>query len=394
MSAWYTPVSGSYRVSSNFEGGFRTSGGHSGIDFAAPHGSIVRAVVPGVVISSGWGGAYGNLVKVRHADGTIGYYAHNSRNVVKPGMKVSRGTPLGYVGSTGNSTGPHSHFEVRRNGTPVDPTPWLSQNYRATSATSNQSLSPGVYDGVRLDAEQLRMAQIIISTGKSMGASDRDVVIGLMTAMQESRLRNLNYGHSDSLGLFQQRPSQGWGSVSQVTNPQYAARKFFDALLRVGNRDRMRLTEAAQAVQRSAFPNAYAQWEGLARSIFGNPGAGSYFVDDYNQFHTREMYRDPAAVFASLGMPSMGVTVAPESPTDTPGAGPTESAGEAVTASFDEEEFQGFEWGPFEIPPVDQVPLGEEPPAPVTIEPVERRPASGSGRTPTRVPAGRGRLEY
>jgi hypothetical protein len=102
-----------------------------------------------------------------------------------------------------------------------------------------------------------------------MGASQRDLVIGLMTAYQESRLRNLNYGDRDSLGLFQQRPSQGWGSKSQVTNPQYSARKFFSTLFQVSGRNRMSLTGAAQAVQRSGFPNAYAQWESLARAILG-----------------------------------------------------------------------------------------------------------------------------
>jgi hypothetical protein len=148
--------------------------------------------------------------------------------------------------------------------------PWLDKNYRQDRSTSSPlASSPGSYGGEKLSAEQLRNARTIVSVGRSMGASQRDLVIGLMTAYQESRLRNLNYGDRDSLGLFQQRPSQGWGSKAQVTNPQYSSRKFFSTLFQVSGRNRMSLTGAAQAVQRSAFPNAYAEWEGLARAILG-----------------------------------------------------------------------------------------------------------------------------
>lgn len=118
-----------------------------------------------------------------------------------------------------------------------------------------------------LEAERRANAQIIVDVGRQMGASDRDILIGLMTAMQESSLRNLNYGDRDSLGLFQQRPSQGWGSPSQIMNPRYAAKKFFDELLKVPNRNSMSLTQAAQRVQRSAYPNAYAKHENYARSL-------------------------------------------------------------------------------------------------------------------------------
>lgn len=127
----------------------------------------------------------------------------------------------------------------------------------------------GVYGGVSLGSEELRNASIIASVGKSMGASARDIMISFMTAMQESRLQNLNYGDRDSVGLFQQRPSQGWGSVAQIMNPEYASRKFFEGLLRVGNRDSMPPTLAAQAVQRSGFPYAYAKWQPMAEQLLG-----------------------------------------------------------------------------------------------------------------------------
>lgn len=146
------------------------------------------------------------------------------------------------------------------------------------------SAAAGKYGGTFFDANQLKNAGIIANVGRDMGMSQRDIVIGLMTAMQESMLRNINYGDRDSLGLFQQRPSMGWGSPSQVTDPVYAARKFFSALKGVENRNSMPLTLAAQAVQRSAFPYAYAKWEDEARAIFAamrgatSPGAGGGFI--------------------------------------------------------------------------------------------------------------------
>jgi hypothetical protein len=134
-------------------------------------------------------------------------------------------------------------------------------------STAGAQGTPDMRSLGNLSAEQKRNAQTIIDVGRQRGASDRDIQIALMTAMQESGLRNLNHGDRDSLGLFQQRPSQGWGSPDQVTNPTYAANKFYDHLLRLNNRDNMSLTQAAQAVQRSAYPDAYAKHEGVARAL-------------------------------------------------------------------------------------------------------------------------------
>lgn len=139
----YVPVKGA-RVSSNYKGGFRSSGGHSGIDFAARTGSRIYAVAGGKVLSVGWGGAYGNLTKVLHDDGSIGYYAHQSRFAVKPGQRIEQGSLLGFVGSTGNSTGPHLHFEVRKNGKPHNPLPWLEG---AASGKRTGSLAKGPTKG-------------------------------------------------------------------------------------------------------------------------------------------------------------------------------------------------------------------------------------------------------
>jgi hypothetical protein len=114
---------------------------------------------------------------------------------------------------------------------------------------------------VGLYPEQMANAATIVAVGVISGIPDRGVVIALATAMQESELYNLSYGDRDSLGLFQQRPSQGWGTADDVQDPRYAAQAFYNQLVRVPGWADMRLTDAAQAVQRSAYPEAYQKWE-------------------------------------------------------------------------------------------------------------------------------------
>lgn len=117
--------------------------------------------------------------------------------------------------------------------------------------------------------EQLANAAIIYSVGSAMGMSRRDIQTALITAMVESNLINVNYGDRDSLGLFQQRPSQGWGTPEQVQDPQYAARKFYTTLRALGDeRYQMGMGEAAQAVQRSAYPDRYAERIGDMRAMW------------------------------------------------------------------------------------------------------------------------------
>jgi len=120
-------------------------------------------------------------------------------------------------------------------------------------------------------AEQIRNAAIIINVGSELKLPPRAWVIAVATAMQESRLSNLGHlgarNDHDSLGLFQQRPSAGWGTPAQVQDPVYASRKFYEKLQTVNGWERMPLTRAAQRVQRSAYPNAYAKHEGLATQI-------------------------------------------------------------------------------------------------------------------------------
>ncbi|MCP4644686.1 MAG: peptidoglycan DD-metalloendopeptidase family protein [bacterium] len=94
---------------------------HDGIDLAAPSGTKIYPVAPGRVAFSGWQGGYGQVVVVKHADGSESVYGHTSQNLVKEGQRVITTTPIGAVGSTGRSTGPHLHFELRRGGRAVDP---------------------------------------------------------------------------------------------------------------------------------------------------------------------------------------------------------------------------------------------------------------------------------
>ncbi|WP_092387859.1 LysM peptidoglycan-binding domain-containing protein [Curtobacterium sp. YR515] len=131
--------------------------------------------------------------------------------------------------------------------------------------------------GPSLSAEQRGNAATIVAVGRSLGVSDHGIVIALAAAMQESSLRNLSHGDRDSVGLFQQRPSQGWGSAAALQDPATAAKRFFTGnpghtrgLLDIAGWSSMNVTTAAQAVQVSAYPKAYAQWEKTAQSLLAS----------------------------------------------------------------------------------------------------------------------------
>ncbi|MFH8560930.1 heavy metal transporter [Streptomyces sp. NPDC017988] len=110
-------------------------------------------------------------------------------------------------------------------------------------------------------AEQARNAATVAAVGTSRGMPERAVTIALATALQESGLRNIRHGDRDSLGLFQQRPTQGWGDERQIMDPAYASARFYEHLAEVPGYSRLPLTVAAQRVQRSGFPQAYAKHE-------------------------------------------------------------------------------------------------------------------------------------
>jgi hypothetical protein len=129
-----------------------------------------------------------------------------------------------------------------------------------------------------LSTEQARNATTITAVAVRRGLPARAASIALATAYQESKLRNLAGGDRDSVGLFQQRPSQGWGTVAQIRQPVYAANKFYDELVKVDGYQTMRITEAAQEVQRSGYPEAYQDHaedgRALASALTGYTPAG------------------------------------------------------------------------------------------------------------------------
>jgi LysM repeat protein len=164
----------------------------------------------------------------------------------------------------------------------------LSSNSLSWSSTIyvGQRLTiPGVHEIkncpslTKLTAEMRQNAEVIHRVGKQLGVSDYGIVIALATAMQESSLKNIDYGDRDSVGLFQQRTSQGWGTIAEIMDPVYSSRAFYGGprgpnagkirgLLDIRNWSTMTLAKAAQAVQISAFPDAYQKWELSAWSWF------------------------------------------------------------------------------------------------------------------------------
>jgi len=120
---------------------------------------------------------------------------------------------------------------------------------------------------VDLDPEQAANASLIAALGVRRGLPARAVSIALATAYQESKIRNLTSGDRDSVGIFQQRPSQGWGTAAQISDEYYAIGRFYDALQKIHGYQTMRITEAAQKVQRSGYPEAYEAHAPDARAL-------------------------------------------------------------------------------------------------------------------------------
>ena len=118
-----------------------------------------------------------------------------------------------------------------------------------------------------IDLEQARWSSLMAAISLRRGLPPRATTIAIATAFQESKLHNIDFGDRDSVGLFQQRTSQGWGTVEQISDPHYSIGRFYDALVKVKGYESMKITEAAQRVQHSAFPGAYAQHEDYARAL-------------------------------------------------------------------------------------------------------------------------------
>jgi peptidoglycan DL-endopeptidase CwlO len=151
---------------------------------------------------------------------------------------------------------------------------------RRANQSCNASLGPvtsgpagsGAADAAQLTGEQRDTVAKIIAIGKKRKLPGRAWQVAIQAGMTESGLRSLDYGDRDSLGIFQMRPSMGWGSPEEVTDPEYAINKFYDVLEKVPNWKQQRPGESAQDVERSAFPDRYHKWEPMAAHLIGKVG--------------------------------------------------------------------------------------------------------------------------
>ncbi|MFG1940335.1 C40 family peptidase [Micromonospora tulbaghiae] len=214
--------------------------------------------------------------------------------------------------------------------------PAMACTISPTSASPDATAAPPVWPSQgSWSSEQVGNAAAIVAVGAELNVPRYGWEIAVATAMQESTLRNLGHlgaeNDHDSLGLFQQRPSQGWGTPEQILNPRYASRKFYERLLDIDGWQTMPLTQAAQAVQRSAFPDAYARWQseagqlvaaisdGLGIVCTSDGGDGMPPVDDEGLPEGFMLPADPqlravvAFALAQRGKPYVWGTEGPES---------------------------------------------------------------------------------
>ncbi|MBT2443303.1 hypothetical protein J7E93_25050 [Streptomyces sp. ISL-36] len=181
--------------------------------------------------------------------------------------------------------------------------------------------------------EQASNAATISAVGTTRRMPERAVTIALATALQESALRNIEHGDRDSLGLFQQRPSQGWGTPEQILDPVYSSGKFYEGLAKVPGYSRLPLTVAAQKVQRSGFPQAYAKHEPdavlLSAALTGRSAAALRCTTSA----AREgRPGDPAKVRAEL-VRAFGEKAAPKASATTAGSAGAHASGSSVVLS-------------------------------------------------------------
>jgi hypothetical protein len=172
----------------------------------------------------------------------------------------------------------------------------------ATGANGTFALTP----------EQAANATTIAAVGKRLGLPDHAVSVALAAALQESGLHNLAGGDRDSIGLFQQRPSQGWGTPQEIADPTYAATAFYDHLAQVTGWQSRSVTDAAQAVQHSAAPSAYAAWEPEARTLaaaFTGEAAAAFTCHLPAPAGEPQRAEMAAAMTRELGEPTLDTTV-------------------------------------------------------------------------------------
>ncbi|MFI2031692.1 C40 family peptidase [Streptomyces buecherae] len=180
----------------------------------------------------------------------LGLFACGPLLLIVPILAIGAGTATASCSSTDTSS--------------VDSSAVSAQVKKILDGGNAEAVSvPGLDD----PAEQVPHAKAIQATGVAMNIPARGQVVALATALQESGLRNLTYGDRDSLGLFQQRPSQGWGTAEEILDPVHSSTTFYQALEKISGWQSLSVTQAAQAVQRSGYPEAYAKWEPLATAL-------------------------------------------------------------------------------------------------------------------------------
>ncbi|TWP49378.1 NlpC/P60 family protein [Lentzea tibetensis] len=160
-----------------------------------------------------------------------------------------------------NSTNEQAHLAIARVGCTASIGPWDSGG-----------ADKGRQDASRLNDEQRNIVARIISIGQERKLPPLAWQVAIQAGMTESGLRPLNYGDRDSLGIFQMRPSMGWGTPAQVTDPTYAINKFYDVMLKLPDWETRRPGDTAQNVERSAFPDRYHNWEAMAAFLLGELG--------------------------------------------------------------------------------------------------------------------------
>ena len=308
---------------------------HNGVDLGNASGTPIWAVAAGTVTSVARTSGGGNAITIDHGGGIVTAYLHllDGSTRVSAGQQVTAGTQIAQMGSTGLSTAPHLHFEVRSNGTPTDPVPFLTERgvnvvstaaptrpavalaattdtiQGPTAAGSPTTLTSRTTTGteITVNQQQLALAATIIGAGQTLGVPPRGLQVALMTALQESTMganrstRSPNTDHD--VGPFQQRALLGWyapqlsytDNVAWLNDARNSATVFFQGqvvsaqahaaavsagrspagpigyripgLLSIPGWDSMSLAAAAQKVQASAFPDAYAKWEPVAADI-------------------------------------------------------------------------------------------------------------------------------
>ena len=300
------PVVGTFQVTSEF--GMRVDPGsittgqyrmHNGIDMAeTPAPGPVVAAMAGVVKSTPTDPLGGNMIYIDHGAGLVTVFEHLASRTVTVGASVTAGQQIGVEGSTGNTSGPHVHFQVEINGQPVNPRDWLTQQGVTVPALGATGIAPGVISGSiaspstssttlitinpttppgqtkpvvstlpaqvgPFHGEQITNAGLIIKAGQAINLDAKTITIGVMTAIGESSLINIDYGDAagpDSRGLFGQRdiPSV-YGTYADRMNPMTAATNFFKTLIKVPNYLSLEPTIAAHLAQRNADPYHYTK---------------------------------------------------------------------------------------------------------------------------------------